>query len=199
TMPAGLDAAVSAMTAAGETLPASVRSTFEPRFGHDFGAVRTHTGQDAAGASASIGARAFTVGDHVFFGAGEFRPETSSGQRLIAHELTHTIQQRPLAARAVRIQRDFFGDIKAAALEKLRKWADELPPYELLTVLLGRDPLTDKVVERSPRNFLHAALKLRGPDGLAMFAELEKNKTIEKVAAWFDAEITKLNLTWEGI
>jgi hypothetical protein len=198
TAPIGIESSVRTM-GGGEPLSSSLRASFEPRFGYDFGGVRTHAGPDASGAAVALGARAFTVGDHIFFGPGEFRPESASGQRLIAHELAHTIQQKPLAARSARLQRDFFPDMKGVALEKMRKWADELPPYELLTVLLGRDPITDKPVERNARNFLHAALKLGGPDGLAMFAELEKNKTIERVTAWFDAEITKLNVSWEGI
>ena len=54
-------------------------------------------------------------------------------------------------------------------------------------MLLGRNPITDKQVERNARNFLHAALKLV-PDGMAIFDDLEKNKSIEKTSAWFDAE-----------
>jgi hypothetical protein len=182
----------------GQPLDVATRMFFEPRFGYDFSGVRTHTDAQAAGAAVSLGARAFTVGEHIYFGAGEFQPTSASGRRLIAHELTHTIQQQPAAARATRVQRDFFPDPKAAVLAKIGEWANELPPYELLTVLLGKDPITDKPVERNARNFLHAALKLH-PNGMAIFDDLEKNKTIEKVSQWFDAEVTKLNLTWEGI
>lgn len=204
TMPAGVESRINTMQTGGEPLSASLRASFEPRFGYDFGAVRTHSGGDAAGAAAAIGARAFTVGDHIFFGPGEFRPESASGRRLIAHELTHTVQQQSGAARATRIQRDLadiwnvVSDPKAAALALVTKWADELPPYELLTVLLGRNPITDKPVERSARNLLHAVLKLV-PDGMAIFEDLEKNKTLEKIMAWFNAEVAKLDLTWEGI
>ena len=196
--PAAVESHVATMSTGGEALPPALRVSLEPRFGYDFGAVRVHSTSEAAGAAMSLGARAFTVGDHIFFGPGEYRPESATGQRLIAHELTHTIQQQPVAARAARIQRDFFPDVRGIALKKISQWANELPPYELLTVLLGRDPIADKPVERDARNFLHAALKLV-PDGMAIFDDLEKNKTIEKTAAWFDAEVTKLNLTWEGI
>jgi hypothetical protein len=197
-VPATVEGSIRVMQTGGEPLSTSLRASFEPRYGYDFSAVRTHTGPDAAGAAVALSARAFTVGDHIYFGAGEYQPSSASGQRLIAHELTHTIQQRPMAARPTRVQRALFPDPKAAALEKVSQWANELPPYELLTVLLGRNPITDKPVERSARNFLHAALKLV-PDGMVIFDDLEKNKTIEKTAAWFDAEVTKLNLTWEGV
>lgn len=197
-VPAQTESALTAMRGRGQPLPAPVRAVLEPRFGYDFGAVRTHSGGDAAGAAVALGARAFTVENHIYFGAGEYQPYTSSGQRLLAHELTHTIQQTPHGARTARVQRDFWDDPKGAALAKINEWATALPPYALLTVLLGRNPITDKPVERSPRNILHAALGLV-PDGETIFQDLEKNKSIEKAAAWFDAEITKLNLTWEGI
>lgn len=198
-MPGGIESTVSGLSGKGAPLPESVRSTLEPRFGHDFGSVRTHTGPEAAAAADAIGARAFTVGDDIFFAGGQFRPSSAQGQRLLAHELTHTVQQRPVAARAVRVQRSWWGDIKGSALARLKKWADELPAYELITIVIGRDPLTEKVVEPSLRNILHATLKLVGPDGLAMFEELENSKTIDKITAWFDAEVTRLDLTWDGI
>lgn len=61
--------------------------------GRDFGDVRIHTGPTAAKAARAVAARAFTVGRQVVFGAGEYAPGTPSGQRLMAHELTHVIQQ----------------------------------------------------------------------------------------------------------
>lgn len=205
TVPAGIETSIRTMSLGGDPIAPSLRSVFETRFGYDFGQVRTHTGPSAAGAAVALNARAFTVGDHIFFGAGEYRPESTQGRRLIAHELTHTIQQQPAGARtarmlpaSARVQRDWLPDPKAAVLAKVRQWADELPPYELLTVLLGRDPITDKPVERSPRNWMHAALKLV-PDGMAIFEDLDKNKSIEAVAEWFGGEIAKLNLTWDGI
>jgi outer membrane protein OmpA-like peptidoglycan-associated protein len=77
----------------GQPLPPSARDFFEPRFGVDFGSVRVHTGSLAAEASRQINARAFTFGTGVFFGAGEYRPESSGGRHLLAHELTHVVQQ----------------------------------------------------------------------------------------------------------
>lgn len=77
----------------GSPLPAPTRSFFESRFGRDFGDVRIHRGARAAGAAASLDARAFTVGRDIAFGAGEFAPETRRGRHLLAHELTHVVQQ----------------------------------------------------------------------------------------------------------
>ncbi len=66
---------------------------FEERMGADFSGVRVHTGPEAAKAAEGVQAKAFTLGRDVVLGEGQYRPETSDGQRLIAHELTHTLQQ----------------------------------------------------------------------------------------------------------
>ena len=95
----------------GSPLPGGVRTFMEPRFGADFSRVRVHDGANAAALSKDLNAHAFTVGNHVFFGAGQYRPETAAGKELIAHELTHTIQQggavqRSAAGGELTVQRD---------------------------------------------------------------------------------------------
>ena len=77
----------------GRPLNRAERSFYEPRFGADFGRVRLHEGAQAASAARSIGARAFTLGSDVVFGAGEYAPESDDSKRLLSHELTHTLQQ----------------------------------------------------------------------------------------------------------
>src|SRR5262249_20278147 len=78
---------------AGQPLDTLTRTFFEPRFGRDFGGVRIHTDTTAARSAAAVNARAYTVGDEVVFAAGQYAPGTVEGRRLLAHELTHTIQQ----------------------------------------------------------------------------------------------------------
>ena len=77
----------------GQPLDAATRSFFEPRFGHDFSRVRVHADGEAAGAASAVFARAYTVGSHIAFGSGEYAPATAKGKRLLAHELTHVVQQ----------------------------------------------------------------------------------------------------------
>lgn len=77
----------------GQPLDAATREFMEPRFGQDFSQVRVHTDAKASGSAQSIQARAYTVGSDVVFGAGQYMPETDAGQRLLAHELTHVVQQ----------------------------------------------------------------------------------------------------------
>jgi hypothetical protein len=81
------------LRAPGTSLDAATRSYFEPSFGFDFSRVRVHAGPLAAAAAQSVRARAFTVGRDIVFAADRFAPGTREGQRLLAHELTHVVQQ----------------------------------------------------------------------------------------------------------
>ena len=81
------------------------RAYFEPRFGTDFSDVRLHTGPAADRAAQSVCARAFTVGRDIAFASHQYAPSTPQGRRLLAHELTHVVQQRGGVARAPRVQR----------------------------------------------------------------------------------------------
>ncbi len=81
------------LRSAGEPLDASARAFFEPRFGRDFSQVRVHADDRAAMSARSIGARAYTVGRHIAFAQGQYAPGSDQGRHLLAHELTHTIQQ----------------------------------------------------------------------------------------------------------
>jgi hypothetical protein len=95
-VPARVGTSIEAISAAGGSpLPRAVRATFEPRFGFDLAGVRVHADGPASEATSALGARAFTVGEHVFFGAGEYQPTSRQGQWLIAHELAHVVQQAP--------------------------------------------------------------------------------------------------------
>ena len=78
----------------GSSLDAGVRDQMESKMGHDFSDVKVHTGSEAANASKSVQAQAFTVGNEIVFNEGKYNPGSPDGQRTIAHELTHVVQQR---------------------------------------------------------------------------------------------------------
>lgn len=78
---------------AGQPLDASTRSFMEPRFGFDFSRVRIHTDALAAESATAINALAFTVGNHIVFGANQYMPDSRVTRSLLAHELTHVVQQ----------------------------------------------------------------------------------------------------------
>lgn len=85
----------------GEPLPPDVLGFFEPRLGHDFSHVRIHRDRLAAASAREIAAHAYTAGRHVVFASGRFEPQSTKGQRLIAHELAHVMQQRSSPAHVV--------------------------------------------------------------------------------------------------
>jgi len=87
------DRAVSATRSGGQPLDAETRAFMEPRFGFDFSRVRIHADSQAAQAARSINAHAYTIGEDVVFGSGRFSPRAPDGRRLLAHELTHVVQQ----------------------------------------------------------------------------------------------------------
>lgn len=77
----------------GYPLNSATRAFFEPRFGHDFSDVRVHTGPEASSSAHSISAHAYTAGSNIVFASGQYSPDTTAGRALLAHELTHVVQQ----------------------------------------------------------------------------------------------------------
>jgi len=84
---------IAELSGSGIQLDPKIRSGMEQRFGADFGGVKIHFDSSAAALSNRLGAHAFTTGNDIFFNSGKYSPETLSGKHLLAHELTHTIQQ----------------------------------------------------------------------------------------------------------
>lgn len=96
-----LESRVSGLNGKGSPLPDQDREFFESRMGADFSGVRVHTNSGAAQLSQDLNARAFTVGGDIAFGEGEYQPGSTDGRKLLAHELTHTVQQGSSAKRKV--------------------------------------------------------------------------------------------------
>jgi len=96
------DSVYHALSGGGQPLDSETRAYMEPRFGQDFSGVRVHIDSQAAQSAAEVGARAYTVGQDVVFGAGEYAPGTTAGKQLIAHELAHTVQQTHVSPRVSR-------------------------------------------------------------------------------------------------
>lgn len=123
-VPHGVPEHVASSHTRGQPLPASSRTVLEHHLRRDLSGVRVHTDDRSAEIAQQLRARAFTVGNHIFFGRDQYRPSTSTGQRLLAHETTHVVQQgaagsltqpRSLAAphvstAATSLQRDAFND-----------------------------------------------------------------------------------------
>jgi hypothetical protein len=89
----GIEANINALKGGGQSLNPATRAFMEPRFGHDFSQVRVHTDAKAAESARAVNALAYTLGKDIAFGATQYAPGTSQGRKLLAHELTHVIQQ----------------------------------------------------------------------------------------------------------
>jgi hypothetical protein len=85
------------LRATGQPLDGGTRAFMESRFGHNFGHVRIHADERAAESARAVNASAYTVGQQMVFGAGKYQPQTIEGRRLLAHELTHIVQQAGVA------------------------------------------------------------------------------------------------------
>ncbi|MEA2894737.1 MAG: hypothetical protein QOJ84_352 [Bradyrhizobium sp.] len=202
---APISSAVSISPAGGSPLPSGVRSFMEPRFGADFGNVRIHTGESAAQQSAQLSAHAFTVGEHVFFGRDQFQPQSAGGRELIAHELTHTVQQGAVVQRSedttvsqrapVMVQRFGIGD----ALDWIADKANYIPGFRLLTIVLGVNPINMSPVDRGAANLLRAMLELIPIVGALIVQALDSYGIFAKVGAWFEVKVKALGLVGSAL
>ena len=103
---------INSLSSKGSPLSESTRSFFEPRFGRDFSDVKIHNDSVAAKSADSINALAYTTGNNIVFNQNQFSPESDSGKKLLAHELTHVMQQSQLTKSQLMLQR---GGAKASA------------------------------------------------------------------------------------
>ena len=91
---------IQSLKGGGQPLPSDTRTFFESRMGQDFSHVRVHANNQAAETAQSIQAKAYTLGNNIVFNAGQYAPDSHEGKRLLAHELTHVVQQTPQAENA---------------------------------------------------------------------------------------------------
>lgn len=179
----------------GHALGAEVRRFMEPRFGASFAGVRIHTDDTAARLAGQMQARAFAVGNQIFFGAGQFRPESREGRELIAHELTHTLQQGA-GRQPPGIQRSFLGDLaKDIGLPDPRDYiagkASSIRGFDFMTVVIGRNPITDAKVDDSPANLLRQATRIM-PGGGDIAKALDNHGIFDKAGKWISGKFTAL-------
>jgi hypothetical protein len=191
-----VQSAIHNKTTGGEPLSSDVRGHMEPRFSADFGTVRIHKDSESAALSNQLSARAFTYQNHIFFSRGQYQPGSSEGQHLLAHELTHTIQQGHSIQRTPQIsttaatptvQRLGIQD----ALDKFAEWAFAIPGFRLLTIVLGFNPINMRSADRNAANLLRALIELV-PGGAFITQALDNHGVINKAAAWIEQKIAAL-------
>jgi hypothetical protein len=180
----------------GKPLESALRQDMEQRFGHDFSHARVHSDAAAEQSARDVNAHAYTVGHDIVFGVGRFAPATHEGRRLIAHELTHVVQQsygeapsgpekRPLnfpATTRPRVQRDGPEAHQEGATSKGAEG--------------GPAPMSDEIKKLGPEGIVHAADRVRAgaedaferrANGLKRFLETERVKDFEHT--WWDKEL----------
>ncbi|MCR9082940.1 MAG: DUF4157 domain-containing protein, partial [Cyclobacteriaceae bacterium] len=183
----------------GQNLPSPIQAEMGQKIGADFSSVKIHTGPDAAQMSSQLGAKAFTHGNDIYFNEGKFQPGTSEGKHLLAHELTHTVQQGAAVRRSPemnvseaepQVQR-----LPWAIREGLSRFASYIPGYSLLTVIIGYDPLAGRTVARNATNLLGGLLGLIPVFGTLLFTKLSELGIIDSAFAWVQSEMAALDLS----
>jgi hypothetical protein len=106
----GLEAKVRSLKGGGQPLPADIQRNLQPRLRANLSEVRVHTGHQAGETARALNARAFTVGSDIAFAPGEYAPQSTSGRWLLAHELTHVVQQG--GDRGGAVQRDVIENVE---------------------------------------------------------------------------------------
>ena len=121
-----VDGYIESLPSGGSPLPKTDRDFFEPRFGYDFSGVQIHTDSKANQSATSINALAYTSGNHIVFNHDQYKPGTDDGRKLLAHELTHVVQQRHAGVRRMIQRQQFlayasgFGNPFASVFEEAR-------------------------------------------------------------------------------
>lgn len=190
----------SVVASPGRPLDPEARRYMESHIGFDFSKVRVHTDDRAAASARGLGAKAYTLGNHVVFSSGRYSPKSAEGRRLIAHELTHVVQQSPIVTpRPVGVSRApskiqrFLEGAKEWLLGKLKesKW------YPLFCLVIGQDLVSKEPVERNATNVIQAVLGLFD-GGPALFEKLKRAaKALENAYQWVLKQFTDLGLTPE--
>jgi hypothetical protein len=140
----------------GDPLPVPMRSYFESRLNADLSGVRVHADTQAARSAAALGADAYTLGRDVVFGAGQYAPHTPHGRGLLAHELTHVVQQK--------------AHVSAPALQpRLKVWGDAKDIKAFMSLL---EPASGFTLERDKDGVVSIKSQIEKPPSVILAAEL---------------------------
>ncbi|NOR11304.1 MAG: DUF4157 domain-containing protein [Desulfovibrionaceae bacterium] len=192
----------------GLPLPEKTRIQMESGIGADFSNVRVHTDAGAEQMNTMLGSQAFATGNNIFFASGKYDPESLDGQRLLAHELTHTVQQNAspriqltpaLGPRGPPVQQSSHNNLQGGFIgDRLNEYARHVPGWELFTVIIGYNPLTEQDVSRTPQNFLRGFMGLV-VGGTALYDKLNENGLIDDAFNWLSSQLNELDLSWSRL
>ncbi len=163
----GLEARLHTLAGSGRPLPETVHGRMEESFGANFEQIRIHDDAEAATLSRSIHAEAFTYGNDIYFGANKFDPATEQGTELLAHELTHTLQQKGIRRKTIQRrggtkvgELSIRSNVISAGLTAGHAWLAYLPVSGSMTTYGTWGNLTPKGLYRD-RELTYTAAAIR--------------------------------------
>ncbi|TVM02872.1 MAG: hypothetical protein CV087_08180, partial [Candidatus Brocadia sp. WS118] len=185
----------------GASLKDATRAEMESHLETDLSNVKVHSGANAAKMNKELGAQAFTHGNHIYFGEGKYKPDSKEGKRLIAHEVTHTVQQTGgmhkkaanISSAPEKIQR-----FSLPFADRIADYAAQIPGYTLFTVIIGFDPIRNSSVPRTAINLLRGLFGLI-PLGVLLFDKLSELEIVERAFNWVNMELAKLDISLERV
>ncbi len=186
----------------GSPLSGKIKTEMESGIGADFSNVRIHNDSNAVQMNKQLGAQAFATGNNIYFNEGKYNPNSKEGKHLLAHELTHTVQQgaairkkpEPISPAPEMIQGSFLDLVPDWIIDEAR----HIPGYTLFTVIIGYDPLRQIDVERTPINLVEGLMGLI-PFGTAIFDKLQEYGILQQVFDWVEGKLGELGLTIDSI
>lgn len=186
----------------GSPLSGKVKTEMESGIGADFSNVRIHNDSNAVQMNKQLGAQAFATGNNIYFNEGKYNPNSKEGKHLLAHELTHTVQQgaairkkpEPISPAPEMVQGSFLDLVPDWIIDGAR----HVPGYTLFTVIIGYDPLRQVDVERTPINLVEGLMGLI-PFGTAIFDKLQEYGILQQVFDWVEGKLSELGLTIDSI
>ena len=188
----------------GQPMSDRTRGEMESSFNADFSNVRIHTDSKAQGMNREVNAKAFAHGQDIYFAPNRFQPEDTMGRHLLAHELTHVVQQGHAVQRSPNNLSRAPPSIQRipTSMEEVRQeindLADNIPGYTLGTVLIGYNPILGQNVSWSASAFFRGAAGLI-PGGTKVYDKLNEGGAIDDAFAWIEGKINSYNLTWSRV
>jgi len=191
----------------GSSLSPDTESSMGSAFGADFSNVRVHTNSESVQMNQELNAQAFTHGSDIYFNEGKYDTNSNSGKHLLAHELTHTVQQ----GGAVRTKPENLSTTNEPVIQRkswLQKkiesglnWAAEraIPGYTLLNVILGKNLITGASVARTGVNLIEGFMDLTPVIGKILFNELKEAKSLTEAGVWVEKKMAKFGINFDDI
>ncbi|MFB6454699.1 DUF4157 domain-containing protein [Chitinophaga sp. Hz27] len=177
----------------GSPLTDDTRNFMEQRFNADFSQVRIHTGPESSQMNNQLGAKAFTYQNNIYFNQQQYQPGTSDGKHLLAHELTHVVQQgqatvMPQVQRLLGIHIPSWQDV----IDWLAEKAYNIPGFRMFTIVIGVNPINGETADSSAANILRAIVEFL-PGGHIITQALEKYNVFEKAGAWVEGKLKRFS------